>query len=156
MGRVLRIDLTTRAVEEYPWTDADRRLYLGGKIMAARILADTLADGTDPLSPENVVVISTGPLTGSGAPSTSRFNISSLSPLTGIVAASNCGGPFGTYLKKAGLDALVITGRASEPICLDIVDGEVTFSAAGESGGCGTSQAQARSPRPCPRSPRRS
>ncbi len=95
---------------EYPWTDDDRRRYLGGKIMAARILADTLADGTDPLGPENVVVISTGPLTGSGAPSTSRFNVSSLSPLTGIVAASNCGGPFGTYLKKAGLDALVITG----------------------------------------------
>ncbi len=142
MGRVLRIDLTSRAVEEYPWTDADRRLYLGGKIMAARILADTLADGTDPLSPDNVVVISTGPLTGSGAPSTSRFNISSLSPLTGIVAASNCGGPFGTYLKKAGLDALVITGRATEPISLEILDGEVSFSDAGELWEMGTSETQ--------------
>jgi aldehyde:ferredoxin oxidoreductase len=142
MGRVLKIDLTARTVEEYPWTDGQCRLYLGGKVMAARILADTLADGTDPLGPENVIVVATGPLTGTGAPSTARFDVSALSPLTGIVASSNCGGPFGTYLKKAGVDALVITGRAAAPTHLEIADGEVTFGDAGDLWGMRTSEVQ--------------
>ncbi len=119
-GRVLHIDLSTRAVTEYPWTDERRRATLGGKVMAAQILYDLLEPGTDPLGPENVLVISTGPLTGTGAPSTSRFNLSALSPLTGIVASSNCGGPFGTHLKHAGVDALVITGAAPGPVWLEI------------------------------------
>ena len=141
-GRVLAVDLTTRSVQEYPWTDDQRRLYLGGKVMAARILADTLAAETDPLGPENVIVVSTGPLTGTGAPSTARFNVSALSPLTGLVASSNCGGPFGTYLKKAGLDAIVITGRAAAPTHLEIADGEVTFADAGDLWGMRTSEVQ--------------
>lgn len=119
-GRVLHIDLSTRAVTEYPWTNEQRRATLGGKVMAAQILYDLLEPGTDPLGPDNVLVISTGPLTGTGAPSTSRFSLSALSPLTGIVASSNCGGPFGTHLKHAGVDALVITGAAPGPVWLEI------------------------------------
>jgi len=143
MGRVLRIDLTTRDVSEYPWTDGDRRATLGGKVMAARILMDTLPAGTDPLGPENVVVISTGPLTGSGAPSTARFNVSALSPQTGTVGSSNCGGPFGTYLKKAGVDALVITGAAEAPVWLEVGDGgEVTFHDAADVWGLRTTASQ--------------
>ncbi|MDZ4178165.1 MAG: aldehyde ferredoxin oxidoreductase family protein [Coriobacteriia bacterium] len=121
-GRVLRIDLTDRSVTEYPWSDAQRKATLGGKIMAAQILYDLLEPGIDPLGPENVLVVSTGPLTGTGAPSTARFNVSALSPLTGIVASSNCGGPFGTYLKKAGADAIVITGVATQPVWLEIAE----------------------------------
>jgi len=143
MGRVLRIDLTTREVGEYPWTDADRRATLGGKIMAARILMDMLPAGTDPLGPGNVVVVSTGPLTGSGAPSTARFNVSALSPQTGTVGSSNCGGPFGTYLKKAGVDALVITGSADAPVWLEIGEGgAVTFHDAAEVWGLRTTASQ--------------
>ncbi|MDY0341642.1 MAG: aldehyde ferredoxin oxidoreductase N-terminal domain-containing protein, partial [Coriobacteriia bacterium] len=54
MGRVLRVDLTMREVSDYPWTADDRRMWVGGKTMAARILADTLSVDTDPLGPENV------------------------------------------------------------------------------------------------------
>lgn len=147
MGHVLRIDLSSRSVTEYPWTDEQRRATLGGKVMAAQILFDLLEPGCDPLGPDNVLVISTGPLTGTGAPSTSRFNLSALSPLTGIVASSNCGGPFGTYLKKAGADALVITGAASEPVWLEITEtgGEpvVTFHSAEELRGAHTSASAA-------------
>lgn len=142
-GHVLRIDLSTRETTEYPWTDEARRATLGGKVMAAQILYDLLEPGCDPLGADNVLVVSTGPLTGTGAPSTSRFNLSALSPLTGIVASSNCGGPFGTYLKKAGVDALVITGAAAEPVWLEITqaDGEpvVTFHSAEELRGARTS-----------------
>jgi aldehyde:ferredoxin oxidoreductase len=108
MGRVLRVDLSAREVAEHAWSDEDRIAWLGGKAMAARILADLLPAGTDPLGPDNVVVISTG-------------------PLTGLVASSNCGGPFGTYLKRAGYDALVITGRASSPVWLEVSERGAVF-----------------------------
>lgn len=127
MGRVARIDLTTGSVTDYPWTDRDRELYIGGKMMAARILCDCLTGKETALSEENVVVISTGPLTGTGAPSSNRFNISSLSPQTGIIASSNCGGNFGYYLKKAGYDALVIAGRCPAHSWLEIENDRFTF-----------------------------
>jgi aldehyde:ferredoxin oxidoreductase len=142
MGRVLRVDLATREVTEYPWSDDDRRVWVGGKAMAARILADLLEPGTDPLGPDNVVVVSTGPLTGTGAPSSARFNLSALSPLTGLVASSNCGGPFGIHLKRAGIDALVLIGAAPEPVWLEAADGGVTFHEAGGVWGMRTSEAQ--------------
>lgn len=143
MGRVLRVDLTSRDVADYPWSDEDRVAWLGGKAMAARILADLLPAGADPLGPDNVVVISTGPLTGTGAPSTARFNVSALSPLTGLVASSNCGGPFGTHLKRAGYDALILVGQASEPVWLEVSESGVSFHDAAGVWGMRTSEAQA-------------
>ena len=111
MGKVMLVDLTAQTVSEYPWSDRERELYLGGKIMAAKILYDNLTGKEKPLSEENLVVITTGPLTGTGAPSSSRFNLSTLSPQTGFLTSSNCGGTFGYYLKKAGYDALILKGR---------------------------------------------
>ncbi|MDY5675784.1 MAG: aldehyde ferredoxin oxidoreductase C-terminal domain-containing protein, partial [Eubacteriales bacterium] len=67
------------------------------------------------------------PLTGTGAPSSSRFNISSLSPQTGFISSSNCGGTFGYHLKRAGIDALIITGRRGEHTWIEIDNGSVTF-----------------------------
>lgn len=141
-GKVLRIDLDSRKTGEYPWTDADRETYLGGKIMAAKILYDHLEPGMDPLSPDNWLVVSTGPLSGTGAPSSSRFNISALSPLTGLCASSNCGGDFGLALKKAGYDALVITGKADSPVWIEITGDAVQFHDAGGLWGMTTGQAQ--------------
>lgn len=100
MGRVVQVDLTTREIAEYPWSDSDREMYIGGKMMAAKILYDNLTGKEEAYSEENMIVISTGPLTGTGAPSSSRFNMSTLSPQTCIIASSNCGGSFGYYLKK--------------------------------------------------------
>ncbi|MDO8847246.1 MAG: aldehyde ferredoxin oxidoreductase family protein [Coriobacteriia bacterium] len=142
MGRVLRIDLTSREVSDYPWSADDRRTWLGGKSMAARILADVLTAETDPLGPENVMVIATGPLTGTGAPSSARFDISARSPLTGLIASSNCGGPFGTYLKKAGVDALVIEGTAGSPVWLEVSEAGVVFHDADGIWGMRTTEAQ--------------
>ena len=89
MGKVMLVDLSTETVSEYPWSDKERGLYLGGNIMAARILCDHLTGKEAPFSEENWIVISTGPLSGTGAPSSARFNISALSPQTGILASSN-------------------------------------------------------------------
>lgn len=127
MGRVLQINLSTGDVTDYPWTDKDRELYIGGKTMAAKILYDTLTGRENAYSEENPLIISTGPLTGTGAPSSSRFNISSLSPQTGFISSSNCGGTFGYHLKRAGIDALIITGRREERTWIEIDNGSVAF-----------------------------
>ena len=142
MGKVMMIDLTTGQTSEYPWSDEERRLFIGGKIMAAKILGDNLKSDTQPLSEENMLVITTGPFTGSGAPSSSRFNVSTLSPQTGILTSSNCGGNFGYYLKKAGLDALIIKGRSPEPVWLEICNDNFTLHDASDIWGMHTGRVQ--------------
>ena len=146
MGRMLQIDLSARQVSEYPVTDEQRERYLGGKVLAARILADLITGPIDPFGPENVVVITTGPLTGTGAPMATRFNVSTISPLTGLLASSNCGGSFGLHLKKAGYDGLVITGRAEAPVWLEITEDGVRFHDASHLWGMTTSETQAALP----------
>ena len=142
MGKVVMVDLTTETVSEYPWTDKQRELYLGGKIMAARILCDHLTGKETPFSEENWMIISTGPLTGTGAPSSARFNISALSPQTGILASSNCGGSFGFHLKKAGYDALILKGKCSGRKWLEINEDTFLFHDAEEIWGTRVSACQ--------------
>ena len=142
MGKVLKINLSTQEVTEYPWSDEERRLFIGGKTMAAKILGDNLQSTTEPFSEENLLVITTGPLTGTGAPSSSRFNVSTLSPQTKIMTSSNCGGNFGYYLKKSGLDGLVIEGRSEHPVWLHIRNGSVVFNDAGDMWGLKTGETQ--------------
>ena len=126
-GKVIQIDLTTETVKEYPWTDRQRQLYLGGKIMANRILTDHLTGTETAFSEENWVILSTGPLTGTGAPGSIRFDITALSPKTGLPSSSNCGGSFGLYLKKAGYDALILSGRCNAHRWLEICQDQIRF-----------------------------
>ena len=142
MGKVMLVDLTTETVTEYPWSDEQRELYLGGKIMAARILCDHLTGKETAFSEENWIVISTGPLSGTGAPSSARFNISALSPQTGILASSNCGGSFGLYLKKAGYDALILKGRCQSRKWLEITEDSFVFHDADDLWGTRTGECQ--------------
>ena len=65
MGKVLKINLTTQEASEYPFSDEERELYIGGKMMAAKILGDHLTGAEKAFSEENLLVITTGPLTGS-------------------------------------------------------------------------------------------
>ena len=134
MGKVLEIDLSSQTTRDYPWTDKDRELYVGGKIMAAKILSDLLTGHEEPFSEENPLIISTGPLTGTGVPCSGRFNMSALSPQTGLVTSSNCGGTFGYFLKKAGLDAVIIKGKCAEHSWLEIDNGRITFHSADDDG----------------------
>ena len=142
MGKVMLVDLTHETVSEYPWSDEQRELYIGGKIMAARILCDHLTGKETAFSEENWVVISTGPLTGTGAPSTARFNISALSPQTGILASSNCGGSFGFHLKKAGYDALILKGKCGGRKWLEIDEDQFIFHDAGDLWGARAGECQ--------------
>lgn len=141
-GKMLKINLTDKTYEEYQFSDKERELYLGGKIMAAKILYDNITEKIDALSPENLIVVTTCPLNGLGAPSSSRFNISSISPLTGLVASSNCGGNFGLNLKKAGYDALIISGKAQNKTMITINEDKIDFVDAEELWGLTTGEAQ--------------
>ena len=142
MDKVVMLDLSTQEIKDYPWSDEDRELYIGGRAMASKIMSDCLKGGESALSEENLIVITTGPLTGTGAPCSNHFNISALSPVTGDVTYASCGGEFGYYLKKAGLDALIIRGKCSEPMWIEIQSGNFVFNRAKTVWGLKTSQAQ--------------
>lgn len=141
-GRILKIDLCSQTTASYSWGEEDRRNLLGGKILAAQILRDHLTGKETAFSGDNWVVISTGPLTGTGAPGSARFDLAALSPGSNLPAFSNCGGDFGIWLKKAGYDALILTGQCRERCWLEITEDRVVFHEAKALWGTGTSQCQ--------------
>lgn len=150
-GKILTVNLSTKEVGEFNLSDEDRKLFLGGKIIAARIMAELIKDipgfgkGFDPYSPYNPIIVSSGPLTAMGCPCTSRFNTSTISPLTGYYTSSNCGGTFALNMKRAGYDAIIITGKSEEHIYLKIgEDNKVEFKNADALWGMKTGETQAK------------
>ncbi|MEG0680921.1 MAG: aldehyde ferredoxin oxidoreductase family protein [Eubacterium sp.] len=123
----LYVNLSNQRVKTFPIKQGVLKKYLGGKILAAKLLYDLLPTGVDPLSEKSILIVNTGPMNNTGAPSSSRFNMTFKNVMTGGIASSNCGGQFGVMLKKAGVDGLIITGKAKSPCCLAILDGEVIF-----------------------------
>jgi len=124
-GHVLRVDLTSgRIVREK--TDPQYMLKaIGGRGLNSLRLYDELKRDIDPLSPENMLLIGVGPLTGSLLSSAAYMTISGKSPLTGILGDSAAGGFFGPELKQAGYDQVVMTGKADKPCYLVIADDHV-------------------------------
>lgn len=123
MGRVLRVDLAAGKLWDEPLAEADARAFVGGSGLAARYV-DGLVDGqTDPLGPANPLIFMTGPLVGTEMPCAGRYSVCALSPLTGIWGEANAGGFFGPELRFAGYDGIVVTGCASAPVWLSIVEG---------------------------------
>jgi aldehyde:ferredoxin oxidoreductase len=120
MGKILDVDLSSGKIGTFEFSDRDRERFVGGRFISTKIMLDELKPGVDPLSPDNILVVMTSPLTGTGAPSTSRYDISAKSPQTGAIGHSNSGGNFGIHLKKAGWDGVIIRGRAKNPVYLDI------------------------------------
>jgi len=123
-GKIAWIDLTRRHVTIEPLNEEDAENYIGGGSLGALFLARLIHADTDPLSPENPLIFMVGPFTATRIPASSRHEVVSLSPLTGIYGESNCGGTFGWQLKQSGFDGLVITGASSVPVSI-IIDGEV-------------------------------
>ena len=121
-GKYLRVDLSAGkvAVEELP--DQLCRNYIGGLGFATRILWDEVNEGVDPLDPENVIVIATGPATGTMFPAAGRYQVNSKSPQTGVWGHANSGGFFGPELKYAGYDMIIIKGASERPTLLSIDD----------------------------------
>jgi len=139
LGKLLRVDLTRKEWREEPLDWKEARRFLGSKGYAAQLLFRELAPGTDPLSPQNKVVIMTGPLTGAaGGPMPNRFSVCTRSPLSGTWVDSHCGGHWGPELKFAGWDGLVLEGRADRPVHLRIRDSHIELVPAANLWGKGT------------------
>lgn len=124
-GELLHVDLTTGKIWREP--TGEQRRFIGGRGLNAGLLFKLLKPGTDPLGPENVLIFSTGPVAGSLAPASARYNVSARSPLTGYFGDSNSGGFWSAELKYAGYDGVVFYGRADKPVYLLIADDEVSL-----------------------------
>ncbi|GAB4244107.1 MAG: aldehyde ferredoxin oxidoreductase family protein [Thermoleophilia bacterium] len=131
-GRVLRVDLSTNTIVSHPTEPDLARSFLGGRGLNVKRLWDEVPAHTDGLAPGNKVIFGVGPLVGSLFPGGSRFNVSSMSPQTGILGDSNAGGFFGPELKFAGYDQLIVEGRADRPVYLWIRDDRVELRDARE------------------------
>ena len=126
--RILRIDLSERHIDSFMPEASMLQNYIGGRGLGAKIVYD--AGRVDALSPGNVLVFAAGPLTGTTTPASGRVSLSTNSPLTGTIFDSNCGGSFGPELKKAGYDAIIITGKSPEPIFIELEDERVEITSA--------------------------
>jgi len=109
---ILDIDLSAGASRVLRFGDQFALKYLGGRGFGAKLLWDNVSKPTDPLSPDNVVVIAPGPLTGLYLPASGKTSFVSLSPATGIYGDSNAGAQLGIELRQAGYDAMIIRGKA--------------------------------------------
>ena len=124
-GRILRINLTTGNQTVVELDPKVYRKYFGGRNLALHFLLNELQPGIDPLSPENKLVLMTSPVTGAPIAGQGRHTAAALSPLTGGLGDSQCGGWWGAELKFASWDGIIIEGQASSPVYLSIVDEQV-------------------------------
>jgi aldehyde:ferredoxin oxidoreductase len=139
--RILRVDLSTGKIETTPLPKDVMPLILGGKGLGAWLLYNEQPSGVDPLSPENHLIFHNGPLTGTTAPTSGRFGVTTKSPATGSYFDAYCGGYWGNALKYAGYDALVLTGAAPHPVILTIDGEQIEIRSADDLWGTTISQA---------------
>jgi aldehyde:ferredoxin oxidoreductase len=144
VGKILDIDLTTGKITVRD-TMAYASDYLGGRAMASRIGWDEIPADIDAYDPQNRVIIATGPLTGTLAPTSGRTVMASLSPRVyprPWYTHSTLGGWFGAELKYAGFDAIVIHGKAESPVRLEVRDSEARLADARELWSLGARETQ--------------
>jgi aldehyde:ferredoxin oxidoreductase len=130
-GKILDINLTDGSIETRPLDSEMARLFLGGRGLGARLLWDLVGPEVEPLSPENALIFTTGPITASASQTSNRFNVSTKSPLTDTILHANSGGWWGMQFKRTGYDALIVRGKAASPVMIEITpDGVVLKDAA--------------------------
>jgi aldehyde:ferredoxin oxidoreductase len=130
-NRVAHVNLTTGEVEYRPIPADWARLYIGARGLGVRYLLEN-GPQVDPLSPENMICFMNGPLTGTEANMSGRQAVVTKSPLTGTVTDSHIGGWSAARLRWAGLDGIVVTGKAERPVYLYIENGLLSIREAGD------------------------
>lgn len=124
-GKILRVDLTTGEVTVEEPGESFFRTYFGGWGLIAHYLLKELEPGSDPLGPDSLLIFATGVVTGAPTGGSGRSAVGAKSPLTGGFGEGDVGGFWGVELKRAGWDAVIITGQAQEPVYLWIKDNQV-------------------------------
>ena len=141
-NKILRVNLTDRSIHVEEPGQVYLRRYMGGWNFIGDTLLREVPRGADPLGPENVLIFAPGLLTGLPFSGASRSAVGAKSPLTGGFGAAEVGGNWGAQFKRAGYDALIVTGVASSPVYLWIKDGEVEIRDAAHMWGQPTKETQ--------------
>ncbi len=129
-GKILRVNLTSGDVKVEAINEEWTKKYIGGRGYGTRVMLEEIDPKVDPLSKENKVIIATGPLDGTLAPSSGRVMVITKGALNGAIACSNSGGHFGPALKQTGYDMIILEGKAKEPVYLWINKGKVEIRSA--------------------------
>jgi aldehyde:ferredoxin oxidoreductase len=124
-GQFLRINLSTGQIDKESLDLELAAKFIGGRGLASYILTQEVDPNVEPLDPANKLIIATGPLSGSRAPTGGRYMVVTKSPLSGTIASSNSGGFWGTELKRAGYDLIIIEGKSDKPCYIHINDDTV-------------------------------
>ena len=124
-GKTLRVDLTTREITLEETNEVYHRQYLGGWGFIAHELLKNSPQGIDPYDPKNPLIFATGVATGTPIPGSGRHAVGAKSPLTNGFGEADVGGFWGTELKRAGFDAVIVTGKSPAPCYLWIKDDAV-------------------------------
>jgi aldehyde:ferredoxin oxidoreductase len=125
MAKTLFIDLGSRSFSIEESSERDLELFLGARGYAAKILYDRVGPEVEPFDPENLLIFSVGPFTGTNWPTGARMTVTAKSPATGAYGYGNVGGFAGKEIRRAGYDAIVIGGAADSPCLVRIEDGTV-------------------------------
>jgi aldehyde:ferredoxin oxidoreductase len=120
--KVLRVDLSAGSCKEEPLNMEWAAKYLGQRGLASKYLVEEVSPKCDPLGPDNKLIMTTGPLTGTCASTGGRYSVVTKGPLTGAIACSNSGGYFGAEMKFAGWDMIIFEGKSSKPVYLLVQD----------------------------------
>ncbi|MBK8909116.1 MAG: aldehyde ferredoxin oxidoreductase family protein [Rhodospirillales bacterium] len=131
-NKVLRVNLGAGTCTNEPLRMDWAQKYLGQRGLATKYLAEEVNPRVDPLSPDNKLIMTTGPLTGTCASTAGRYSIVTKGALTGAIACSNSGGFFGNEMKNAGYDMIIFEGRSPQPVYLWLQDGDARLMNASE------------------------
>lgn len=132
------VDLTTGSIEYKKLNEEDVVKYVGARGLGVKYLLDHKIYNVDPMSPDNMLCIMTGPLTGTRIHMSGRLCTVTRSPLTGTVTDSHMGGWTAARLKWAGFDNLIFTGKSSKPVYLYVENGQAEIRDASDLWGRGT------------------
>jgi len=130
IGKILRVDLTTGEIKDEFLDPKVAKDYIGGRGIGIYYLNKEIDPTCDPFSPENLMIMMTGPLTGTGAPTGARYMVMTKSPLTGAVTCSNSGGMMPREMKRAGYDGVIFKGKSDKPVFLWINRGTAELKSA--------------------------
>jgi aldehyde:ferredoxin oxidoreductase len=123
--KILRVDLTNGTIKTEPLNMEWAQQYLGQRGLATKYFISEVDPKVDPLSPENKMIMTTGPLSGTAVSTGGRYSIVTKGALTGAIACSNSGGYFGAELKFAGWDMIIFEGKSPKPVYLSIENDKV-------------------------------
>ncbi len=130
MGKILRVDLTNEVITEEKIPEAILKTFVGGTGLGVKLLYDEVPENVDWDSPENRLIYTTGPFTGTTAPGSGVYTVSTRGALTNMFVASHSNGFFGARLKTAGVDGIIFQGIAKRWVYLHIKDGKAELKPA--------------------------